>query len=568
MPDQVNAHSWPLIVLKIGGSVLNESSDIRIATHEIYRWVRRGYRVVAVVSARKGRTDELLGDAREFGTDPVALAQLCATGEHEAAALLGLACDRAGIASQVLDARTTSIRTRGEVLDGEPISLNAAAIFAALKDATVAIIPGFIGHDEAGNLTLLGRGGSDLSAIFIASVLGARCRLVKDVPALFDRDPSEEGAQRYARVSWQTLRAFSGKAIQAKAAACALRNRQYFEIAAPLSDEATIIGGEITQFAPVASNSECRCLDVTILGAGVVGAGVYHALQDVPEKFRVVSVLVRDVEKAVRAGIPRDIVHTSPAAALAAASDVVVEALGGIDPAHECICRALQSERDVVSANKAVISARWKELGEIRADQLLVHSASVGGAVPVLELLRETLAPIVKVEGILNGTTNWILTAVAKGMKFDAAVKRAQDLGFAEADPTRDLSGQDALDKLNVIAKAVLDVHAAPATLQTLSPQAIAESGAGVLRHVACIEKTGDTWQASVKLVSLAADHPLARVHNENNAVSWTTAAGDVFSVSGKGAGRWPTTQAVVADLLDVYAARVCSNSGCSEIAS
>jgi homoserine dehydrogenase len=89
-----------------------------------------------------------------------------------------------------------------------------------------------------------------------------------------------------------------------------------------------------------------------------------------------------------------------------------------------------------------------------------------------------------------------------------------------------------------------------------------------VLRHVACIEKCGDSWQASVKLVSLAADHPLARVHNENNAVSWTTAAGDVFSVSGKGAGRWPTTQAVVADLLDVYAARVCSNAGCSEVAS
>ncbi len=558
MPDSLNTPTvTPLIVLKIGGSVLATDRDIRIATHEIYRWIRRGFKVVAVVSAIKGRTDALLKQANTYGDSPEALAQLCATGEHEAVALLGLACDRAGLAVRTLDAAAVGIRSRGSLLDAEPVSLNAKSILDDLSQASVTIVPGFIGRSEQGQTTLLGRGGSDLSAIFIAHVLGARCRLIKDVSGLFDRDPLQQGARRYERVSWTTLKTINGKVLQAKAAACSLRYRQPFEIGAPLSDDVTLIGGEVTSFT--STFAETAPLRVALCGCGVVGQGVYQALSELPEKFSIVSVLVRDHAKAAAAGIPHAIIAQSWQAALAARPEIVIEVVGGINPACDILAAALADSREIVSANKAVIASYGPQFATHFGKHAVRCSASVGGAVPVLELLEQSPDRIVRIEGILNGTTNYILTKLAEGVSFDDALKQAQEFGFAERDPSRDLGGLDAADKLAVIAQRIFGINGLNVDCQVLSHESFlfAQKPDCVVRHVAELAITPTGAKASVRLRAIPLDQPLAAINNERNGVSWTTIRGETFSVQGKGAGRWPTTQAVVADCLDVFAAHV-----------
>lgn len=558
MPDSLNTPTvTPLIVLKIGGSVLATDRDIRIATHEIYRWIRRGFKVVAVVSAIKGRTDALLKQASGYGDSPEALAQLCATGEHEAVALLGLACDRAGIAVRTLDAAAVGIRSRGSLLDAEPVSLNAKSILDALSQASVTVVPGFIGRNEQGQTTLLGRGGSDFSAIFIAHVLGARCRLIKDVSGLFDRDPLQQGARRYERVSWTTLKTINGKVLQAKAAACSLRYRQPFEIGAPLSDDVTLIGGEVTSFT--STFAESAPLRVALCGCGVVGRGVFDALADLSDRFQVVSVLVRDIAKAAGSGIPSALLTTTPQEALAKRPDVVIELLGGINPARDIIADTLVQSREIVTGNKAVIAACGPQFAATSGKHAVRCSASVGGAVPVLELLEQSPDRIVRIEGILNGTTNYILSRLAEGVSFADALKRAQELGFAEQDPSRDLGGLDAADKLKVISQRIFGINDLVVDCQALSQESFeaTQSPGCIVRHIAELSITSSGPQARVTLRALPLDDSLASINNEHNAVQWTTIRGETFSVQGKGAGRWPTTQAVVADCLDVFAAHL-----------
>src|SRR5688572_18183248 len=216
-----------LIVLKFGGSVLRDESTLRLAVHEIYRWRRRGWRVAAVVSAFAGRTDELLRRAtgrpqadpclndtlvhhrsrRRPGrglthqnandpwhadtADPHATAALVATGELHSAGLLGLHLDRAGIRAAVLWPMSFDLTAQGPPLDADPVSLDRGRLERALRQHGVVVIPGYVAQDAEGRPVALGRGGSDLTALFIAQALCAeKCRLVKDVDGLYDRDPS------------------------------------------------------------------------------------------------------------------------------------------------------------------------------------------------------------------------------------------------------------------------------------------------------------------------------------------------------------------------------------------
>jgi homoserine dehydrogenase len=242
-----------LTVLKFGGSVLRNEADLATAVAEIQRWLERDGRVVAVVSAFDGTTDRLLSQAREYvpqaergiEADAAATALLLATGELTTASLLTLALHRAGVGATVLSPCAIDLRTDGRGVDANPVAVDADAIRRALARTPVVVVPGFIGVDDSRQFTLLGRGGSDLTALFLANELGAgRCRLIKDVDGLYDRDPALPGpkAKRYETLSWDGALELDGKIIQHKAVRLAKDRALEFEVGAFGKTEATRVG--------------------------------------------------------------------------------------------------------------------------------------------------------------------------------------------------------------------------------------------------------------------------------------------------------------------------------------
>lgn len=252
----------PVIVLKFGGSVLRDDADLLRAVKEAESWVVRGWNAVAVVSAFEGVTDSLVGKARGFGDEPLAEGQalLTATGELQSASLLGLALHRAGVRTAVAAPWTIGLRAEGEPLDAFPTSVNAAAVRVLFEEHRAVVIPGFIGIDEVRRLVLLGRGGSDLSAIFIAEQLGAsKCRLVKDVDGLYEWDPARMGSspRRYATLSWLGALALDGGIVQHKAVRFAREKRLRFEVGGYGSESPTVIGDVPEAFSETRSLVAC-----------------------------------------------------------------------------------------------------------------------------------------------------------------------------------------------------------------------------------------------------------------------------------------------------------------------
>ena len=547
-----NTSTPPVIVLKIGGSVLTGEADIAGAVHEIYGWVRRGWRVVAVVSALHGATDRLLARAGKYGDEPSAVATLVATGELTSASLIGLALDRSGVPAEVLDAAAIGLRSEGARLDSTPVAVGVESLRAALRRVPVVVVPGFIARDEEGHTTLLGRGGSDLTALFLAHKLGARCRLIKDVPGVFDCDPKDGAARRYARLSWDDLLSIGGKIVQAKTAAFARENRVRFEVGGILRGEATHIGWP-TSLDGESSRTVRARLRVALLGHGTVGAGVAKAVRRQAERFELVAVAVKHPEKPAHSAVPRRLVTTDSLGAATGAADVVIEAIGGIEPARSLIEAALLTGKHVITANKAVLAAHGEELSRIAALRgvRLLYSAAVGGSVPVIEEIRraaERGIGVRSIQAVLNGTTNFVLDRVGAGASFAGAVLEAQQRGLAEADPSRDLDGRDALDKLIVLSREAWGrgpdrVDRTPV---------VAAPGAGIWRQVATLSLQGERIAASVEPRELPVSHSLAEVRRESNGALITFDDGSAAFASGKGAGRWPTTEAVFADLVDV----------------
>jgi homoserine dehydrogenase len=527
--------------------------------HEVYRWVRDGERVVAVVSALAGTTNRLLERSELYGPrpEPTCLAGLVGTGELAAASLLGLALDRAGIPAEVLDAAALGLRTRGPILDAEPEALDTTALRAALSRVPVVVVPGFVGRSAAGSPTLLGRGGSDYTALFLAHRLEARrCRLLKDVDGVFDRDPASTGlARRYQRLSWHDAVRLGGPIVQPRALHFAERERLAFEVASLNSVEVTTVGGQSTVLAsPHFASPRIR---VGLLGLGVVGGGVYRALDALPG-FDVVGIAVKDPRKE-RPGVPAALV-TADAEAVVRAADVVVEAIGGVSPAAGLLAGALEAGRAVITANKAVVAEAGPRLEALARERggSLRCSAAVGGAVPILAAAAR-LAPLASLTAVLNGTCNFVLDRMADGETLDAGVRAAQARGLAEADPRRDLDGTDSLDKLRVLARVAFGVELDAAsiaregidTLPADVPARVARGG-GRVKLVASLQRNGRALRGRVAAIELPAGHPLAQVRDEGNAALLTPQQGDAVLLRGKGAGRWPTTEAVVGDLLEL----------------
>jgi homoserine dehydrogenase len=547
--------SSKVIVLKFGSSVLQSRADLPQAVHEIYRWVRRQYRVVAVVSAFAGETDRLLSTVEDYrDASPEAIARVVATGEEAATAFLTLELDRFGIPAQVLDPGQIQLIAQIGSNDTEPVSVDLSVIESVLAEGRVAVIPGFVARDPQGGVALFGRGGSDLSALFLAKQLNARCRLIKDVDGIYNNDPAANGnAKRFDEINFADALAIAGRVVQRKAIAFGRKTGASFEVAALGESYATIVGSHRSVLS--SKNSPIAPVRVGLLGLGTVGLGVFQELWKYPNLFDVTGIAVRRPELHLDHA-PANLL-TRDCWDVIDDVDVVVELIGGSDPAGDLVNAALAAGKPVVTANKLLLA------GDARLEnhRKLRYSAAVGGAVPALEAVRALAddGHIVSLSGVLNGTCNYILDRIAAGCSWEQAVAEAQERGFAETDPSADLSGADTICKLQLLARRAfphIDAHHISSTgIDAIDPewvQAAARDG-GRARLIGTAQLVDGRVHLEVKPQLVDASHPFAQIRNEENCLLINTGHADLRHVwTGRGAGRWPTTAAVMADLFDL----------------
>src|SRR6266496_2718512 len=315
-----------ITVLKFGSSVLRSEADLPSVVHEIYRHWRDGEQVIAVVSAFGDTTDQLLQRAENIcgRPDKSALATLLATGEAASSALLVLALRRAGIPARVFDAAQVGLRTVGGRLDADPIAVDTARLISESRKAIV-VLPGFVGRGESGDTTLLGRGGSDLTALFLAHRLAARCVLVKDVDGLYTSDPASITLRpsRFAHVSYETAARVGGPVVQLKAVRFAEANRVRFSITSIGSEKSTEVG----PFNDLLDGyfRDSKPIRVALLGCGTVGGGVYQRLAAMPELFTVIGVGTRTGAGPRAVGVANELMTSDLEALIEEPCDLVVE---------------------------------------------------------------------------------------------------------------------------------------------------------------------------------------------------------------------------------------------------
>lgn len=314
-----------------------------------------------------------------------------------------------------------------------------------------------------------------------------------------------------------------------------------------------------------------RRVTVGLLGCGTVGSGFVQLLARERARLRarhgleleLTRVLVRDLART-RTDVPASMLTTSAIEVIDGAQ-IVVELVGGTHSAGAFVRRALRSGRSVVTANKALLAMAGSELKALaRANGArLAFEASVCAGIPIIRAVEHGLAgdTIVAISGILNATTNFVLTRMEeRNVTLDQALDEARRLGFAEADATLDISGEDAAQKLRILAGFAFGadddevirrrVHG----IEDVSQMEIegARSRRCVIRHVATARRAGPRVELTVERRELSEFHPLASVRNESNGVIVRgRAVGEMLFV-GKGAGSLPTAAAVLADVVDV----------------
>ena len=325
-------------------------------------------------------------------------------------------------------------------------------------------------------------------------------------------------------------------------------------------------------------------IGIGLLGLGTVGAGVAEILQTPQGRHPLVGdlalrrVAVRDLSRARPVELPAGIVCTDPLAVVNdPAVDIVVEVMGGLEPARSLILAAIAAGKPVVTANKAVIARYGEEIAEAAAKQgvYVLIEAAVGGGIPIIEPLKQSLGGnrIQRVSGIINGTTNYILSRMAdEGAAYEEVLADAQRLGYAEADPAADVEGGDAADKIAILSGLAfggsIDRPSIPTqginNLDSRDVNYAAQLGY-VVKLVAKAQYQGTAAGGSVQLdvrvspTLLPKDHPLAGVHGVNNAILVEGDPVGRVMFYGPGAGAGPTASAVVADILNIAGIRAAS---------
>lgn len=312
-----------------------------------------------------------------------------------------------------------------------------------------------------------------------------------------------------------------------------------------------------------------RTVNVGLLGCGVVGTGFVELLrrsallveQRSGVSVRIARVAVKDRTK--ERPVDREIVGDAEALFADPSVGVVVELVGGIEPARTLVLRAIESGRHVVTANKALLAAHGAEIlgAAARRGVRVAFEASVCGGLPVLRAITQGLVAnrIDSVWGIVNGTSNFILSAMEDGATFDAALGAARACGFAEPDPSLDIDGWDALQKLQILVALAFgkDAGAAPVVVEgirgvTKGDVAAARARGFSLRHLVRADRAAHGLALSVGPVLLPERHPLAWSRYEFNAILVRGDAVGETVYTGRGAGPMATASAVLADVVDV----------------
>ena len=567
VPSATSTGDDPVVVIKCGGSVLPREGSLPAVVDELYRHVRGGERVVAVVSAFGGVTDDLTELAGRQGlATPSRRAALLAIGERHAAATLALALDAAGVPATSLDERDLRLTTEGPQLEATPRSVDVGALRAALRRNAVVVIPGFVGRTADGETSLLGRGGSDLTAVFIAHALAAdRCLLLKDVDGWFDRDPAvePEGARRFESIPFEVACDRDDPIVQRRACRLARDLDQRFEIGGLGSARPTRVGDA----GPVAMSraaSPAPPVRVALLGCGVVGSEVARRLLAASDRYELIAIAVRDGSRA-RPGVPAELVTDDVDGVLHDARCEVVIELTGAPDAWRWLESALERGLDVITANKAAFAARGERLKSLAREtgRTILFGAAVGGAVPMVELVRRVAArdEITTLRGVLNGASGYILDGIGRGLTLDEAVRRARAEGLCEADPELDLSGVDAAHKAILLAREagamIDDAQWSVNGIDARGSTSTLVDDERRVRLVAEVRLSDGVASGGVSLEVLDRDDPLADGTAEARcALTVTTKSGWTKTISGRGAGGRPTTAAVLADLFDIARTR------------
>ena len=314
-------------------------------------------------------------------------------------------------------------------------------------------------------------------------------------------------------------------------------------------------------------------VNIGLLGLGNIGTGTYKVLEMNRETIQrslgveveITSILEKDttrdrgivINPAKFTQDPKEIFEDS-------SIEIVIELLGGVEPASSLMISAMNHGKSVVTANKAAVAANFLKLIEIAEKNNVEfrYEASVGGGIPVLKVMTSVLRAneFSQVLGIVNGTTNYILTQMTDNkLPYETALTRAQELGFAEADPTADVEGIDAANKLTILTALAFGDYIPPEEIPTegitkVTPEQIedAKNRGNKIKLIAKVVKEGQEIKAVVGPMELPMDHPLCGVNNEFNAIYIMGNAVGELMFYGKGAGPLPTGSAVLGDVMDI----------------
>lgn len=319
-------------------------------------------------------------------------------------------------------------------------------------------------------------------------------------------------------------------------------------------------------------NARKSSIRLGLLGCGTVGGGVIRLINEnreylasrVGAPLEVVKVLVRDLEKERVAECPRELLTTDADEVFGSDVDLLVEVMGGEEPAKTLVSRAIAAGKGVVTANKYLLARHGPALvaEATRARVDLAFEASVGGGIPIIRTLREALTSdwVESVHGILNGTCNYILTRMRdEGLAFDVALRDAQRLGYAEADPSLDVDGHDAAQKLVVMSMLAFGAKVDATRVPVEGIRAIdqldfhyAERFGFTIKHLAIGRDLGDRIALRVHPALIAKSSVLANIDGVLNGVRVMGRALGTCLLVGRGAGDMPTAVSVVADVVDV----------------
>ncbi|MEI7540128.1 MAG: homoserine dehydrogenase [Actinomycetes bacterium] len=332
-------------------------------------------------------------------------------------------------------------------------------------------------------------------------------------------------------------------------------------------------------------SQELKTISIGMLGCGVVGSQVARLLQSDEQELSERSgalLVLRKIgvrSNAAREGIDPSMITTDLNSIVSDPEiNIVIEVMGGIEPARTLILEAIKNKKSVITANKALLATHGHELFNAAdaAKVDLYYEAAVAGAIPIIRSMRESLAgdQITRVMGIVNGTTNYILTKMhEEGRDFNDVLKEAQELGYAEADPTADIEGHDAAAKAALLASLAFhstvtidEVYCEGITGISLDDVNAAKAMGSVIKLLAIAELTlKDEISVRVHPVMIPSSHPLASVRNAFNAVYVESESAGQLMFYGRGAGGAPTASAILGDLVAVTRHRAYSTVGYGE---